>query len=141
MFSTRWDDDRISVLDTVFRAVNNHFSFSFLKPKELVNVLMRFFTYFFTRLNAHEYELTVFSRVKYTAEIGVLLRFFLNGDYISLQINHLNLLQHKIPYQDFGHTSQLMNFLSCDWIRSFSSGNDIQMPPMIQWSYSTISKS
>ena len=88
MSSTCWDDDSISVLDTVFYTVDDHFSFSLLKSKELVNIIMRFFTYLFTRFDAHEYELTVPARVQYTAEINVSLRFFLNIDYVSLQICH-----------------------------------------------------
>jgi hypothetical protein len=32
--------------------------------------------------------------VQYTAEISVFLRFFLNIDYVSLQVYHLDLLQH-----------------------------------------------
>ena len=102
---TRWDDDPSSVLDTVFYTVNSHFSFSFFKPKELVNIFMGFFTYLFTRLNAHEYELTVLPCVQYTAEISVFHRFFLNSDYISLHTCHLNLSQCSVFYLDFSAIS------------------------------------
>ncbi len=101
MPSTCWDYNSVSILDTVFYTVNNHFSFSFLKSKELINILMRFFTNFFTRLNAHKHELTVLPCVQHTAEISVLLSSFLNVDYVSLQVYHLDLLQHSIPYQVF----------------------------------------
>jgi hypothetical protein len=59
MFSARWDDYAVSVFDAVFHIVNDHFSFSSFKSKELINIIVCLFTYFFSRLKAHENELTV----------------------------------------------------------------------------------
>jgi len=101
MSGTRRNYDRIPVLDWVFNAVNDHFSFPLLKSEELVYVLVCFFTYLFPRFKTHEHELTVLPSVQNTAEISVLVRFSLNNDYVSPQIRHLDSLQHSIPIKTY----------------------------------------
>src|SRR5208337_1960992 len=68
MLSARRDDNALTVLDAVFYAVNNHFSFSCFKSKELIPIWMCFFAYLFRRFESHEHELAVFARVEYTTK-------------------------------------------------------------------------
>ena len=95
MSSARRDDYSVPVFDAVFYAVNDHLSFSSFKSKELIDIRVRLFTYFFSRLNAHEDELTVLPRVQYTPEICILLRLSLKKDYVSFHVSHTDSLQHS----------------------------------------------
>jgi len=88
MSSTGRDDDAVPVLDSVFYAVNNHLSFSSLESKELIDILVRLFTYFFSRLKAHEHWLTVLPCVQHTPEICILLRLMLKIDHVSFHFIH-----------------------------------------------------
>jgi hypothetical protein len=50
MPSASWYDDSIPVLDMVFYAVYDHLSFYSFESEELIDILVRLFTYFFSRL-------------------------------------------------------------------------------------------
>jgi hypothetical protein len=50
MPSASWYDDSTPVLDMVFYAVYDHLSFSSFESEELIDILVRLFTYFFSRL-------------------------------------------------------------------------------------------
>ena len=92
MSSARGHDDSVPVLDTVFYAIDNHLSFSSFESKELIDILVCLFTYFFSRLNAHEDELTVLPRVQHAPEICIFLRLLLKKDYVSFHVAHIELL-------------------------------------------------
>jgi hypothetical protein len=92
MSSTRRDDDAVPALDSVFYAVNNHLSFSPFESEELIDILVRLFTYFFSRLKAHEDELTVLPRVQHTPEIRILHSLSIKNDYVSFHVTHIELL-------------------------------------------------
>jgi hypothetical protein len=93
--SARGDDDSVPVFDTVFYAVNNHLSLSSFKSKELINILVRLFTNFLSRLDTHKNELAVFPRVQHTPEIRILQRLSLNHYYVSFHVTHIELLEHS----------------------------------------------
>jgi hypothetical protein len=95
MLSACGDDDSVPILDTVFYAVNDHLSFSSFKSEELIDVLVCLFTDFFSRLDAHEDELTVLSRVQHTPEICVLHRLLIKNDHVSFHVTHIGSLQHS----------------------------------------------
>ena len=95
MPSARGDDDSVPVLDRVFYAVNNHLSFSSFKSKELIDIHVRLFTYFLSRLNAHKDELTVLPRVQHAPEIRILHRLLIKKDYESFHFTHIDLLQYS----------------------------------------------
>ena len=92
MPSASWYDDSIPVLDMVFHAVYDHLSFSSFESEELIDILVRLFTDFFSRLNAHEDELTVFPRVQHPTEICILHRLLIKNNYVSFHDAHIDLL-------------------------------------------------
>jgi len=103
MPSARGHDDSVPVLDMAFYAVNDHLSFSSFESKELIDILVRLFTYFFSRLNAHEYQLTVLPRVQHAPEIRIFLRLFLKKDYVSFHVAHIELLKTLDLHQSIAH--------------------------------------
>jgi len=92
MPSPRRDDDSIPVLDMVFYTVYDDLSFSSFKSEELIDILVRLFTDFFSRLDAHEDELTVFPRVQHAPEICILHRLLSKNSYVSFHVAHIDLL-------------------------------------------------
>ncbi len=96
MLSARGDDDSVPVLDMVFYAVNDYFSFSCFESKELIDVLVCLFTYFFSRLDAHEDELTVLPRVQHAPEIRILPRLLLKKDHVAFHVTHIESLKQSI---------------------------------------------
>ncbi len=61
----------IAILNMIFISINNAFPCSAFKPEELIVLVVCFQTDFFTRLQVHQHQLAVGSRVEHLPEVVV----------------------------------------------------------------------
>ena len=81
---------------------------------------MCLFTYLFSRLEIHEYELAVLSRVQHMPEICILLRLSLKMNYETFHLFHtihLDLCLHQSIVHDY--TDRIM-FATYQSLREFA---------------------